>query len=156
LAATLGGNRAIAGGLVVMSLLGTAAVASLIVRDAEPRVLMVRGSLLLIAGVTVTLAGVYLGSIAALYAGSVIAGLGLGPAFSAVVRSLVPLVLPQERGALLAAVYVVVYVSFSVPAIVAGAATNAFGLRAATYGYGVVVIVLAALTALMLALRENS
>ena len=151
----LGGSSPVAGGLVVMSLLGTAAVASVIVRDAEPRVLMVRGSLLLVAGVMLTLAGVYFGSITALYAGSAIAGLGLGPAFSAAVRSLVPLALPQERGALLAAVYVVVYVSFSVPAIAAGAATNGFGLRAATYGYGLVVIVLAALTAYAIARRPR-
>ena len=147
----VGGNSPVSAGIVVMSLLGTAAVASLILRDAAPRVLMIRGSMLLIAGVTVTLAGVFVGSVAALYAGSAIAGVGLGPAFSAAVRSLVPLALPQERGALLGAVYIVVYVSFSVPAIVAGAATNAFGLGAATYGYGFVVIGLAAATAYAIA-----
>lgn len=141
-----GANTPLAGGLVIVTLLGTGAVASVVVRDADPRRLMIRGSLLLVAGVAVTLAGVALGSVAALFAGSFIAGLGFGPAFSAVLRSLVPLAPVDKRAALLAAVFVVVYVSFSVPTIAAGMAVNGFGLRAATYGYGIAVIVLAVIT----------
>lgn len=150
----LGGNSAVAGGLVIVLLLGTAAAASVVVRDAEPRALMIRGSLLLIIGVGVTLAGVAIGSAIALYAGSLIAGVGVGAGFSAAVRSVVPLAPPDERGGLISAIYIVVYVSFSVPAILAGLGVNLVGLREATYAYGVVVIGLAAITMFSIARRS--
>jgi hypothetical protein len=47
---------------------------------------------------------------------------------------------------LVAALYVVVYLSISVPAIVGGAGATLFGLRDTTLAYGVVVMLLAAAT----------
>ncbi|MDQ3871367.1 MAG: MFS transporter [Chloroflexota bacterium] len=143
----LGSDSRIAGGLVIAALLGTGAIAAFLVRAADPRVVVIRGSLALIIGVAVTLFAVAMGSTVGLYAGSFIAGLGVGPAFSAVVRGVAPLAPPDKRGALLAAVYVVVYLSFSVPAIIAGVGVNLYGLRPTTYAYALVVMALAALTA---------
>jgi MFS family permease len=138
-------NR-LSGGLVIVTLLGAGALASALVGATHPGVLMIRGSLVLIAGVGITLGAVALNSVAGLFIGSAVAGLGLGPAFSGVVRGLAPLAPPGQRGALLAAVYVVLYLSFSVPAIIAGVAATEFGLRAATYAFGVAVVALAATT----------
>ncbi|MDQ3880924.1 MAG: MFS transporter, partial [Chloroflexota bacterium] len=73
-----------------------------------------------------------------------------GPAFAAVVRSVGPLAPPERRGALLAAVYIVTYCAFSIPSVLAGIGASLFGLRATTYGYGVTVIVLAAITTVAL------
>lgn len=136
----------IAGGLLIAGLMGAAAVASALVRAAEPRVILIRGSLVLIGGVGITLIAVAIGSIAGLYAGNVIAGLGFGPAFSGIFRSLAPLAPPEKRGGLLAAIYVVLYPSFSVPAIIAGVAVTQYDLRATTFVFGLVVMTLASVT----------
>lgn len=142
----LGSPNQIAGGLVIAALMGAAAVGSALVRAADPSAILIRGSLILVLGVGITLIAVAIGSIAWLYAGSVIAGLGFGPAFSGVFRSLAPLASPDTRGALLASIYIALYLSFSVPAILAGIAVSQYDLRPTTYVYGVVVIALATMT----------
>lgn len=157
LAMELAGSRnALIAGALIFVLLGAAALASVATRDADAPSLIIRASLLLIGGVAASLLGVTLGNVLLLFAGSFVAGLGFGPAFSAAVRSLAPLAPADKRGALLAAVLVVVYTSFSVPTIAAGLATNLVGLQATTYVYGLVVIALAAITAYAMARRPAS
>jgi MFS family permease len=145
----------VAGGLVIVALAGAGALASAVVRGAEARLLVTRGSLGLILGVGITLAAVALDSTAGLYAGSFIAGLGFGPAFSGVFRSLAPLAPPDKRNALVAAIYVVIYLSFSVPAVIAGAAVTRFGLTDTTYGFGLVVMALATVTTVAVSRRKT-
>lgn len=154
LAMALSTNRVV-GGAVILALCGGGAVASAFVQRIDPRTLIVRGSLVVIFGVALTLLAVNLTSTATLYAGSLIAGLGLGPAFSGVVRSLGPLAPPEKRGALFAALYIVVYVAISVPTVIAGIAVTHYGLRDTTYGYGAIVIALAALTCVAVARRPR-
>src|SRR5258708_10548307 len=48
---------------------------------------------------------------------------------------------------LLASIFIVVYLAFSVPALIAGVAVTHYGLRDTTYVYGIVVMALAAMTA---------
>ncbi|MNN48286.1 hypothetical protein D3C81_1627580 [compost metagenome] len=67
-------------------------------------------------------------------------------------RSLVPLALPHERAGLMAAYYVLSYLAFCLPALLAGHLSRSYGLLATTDGYGVVLIVLA-IGALLLSLR---
>jgi MFS family permease len=131
---------------VIAALLGTGAVASTLARTADPRSMVMKGSLVLVLGVAISLFAVAVTSSVGLYAGAVIAGLGFGPAFSGVVRSLAPLAPPDRRGALLAALYFVVYLAFSIPAVIAGIGVNQVGLRDTTYAYGLVVMTLAGLT----------
>jgi MFS family permease len=136
-----------AGGSVIAALLVTGAFTSVAARRVVDRGRVIVGSLLvLILGVVITLVGVSQDSIAALYGGSVTAGLGFGPAFSGVVRSVSALAPPAERGSLLASMYIVIYLSFSVPAIVAGLAVTRFSLVDTTYAYGLGVIALAGIT----------
>lgn len=143
---TLGTTNRLVGGLIIFALCGTGAVASFLLRRADANRLLVAGAAVVIVGVAVTLLGVLSGNPALLYGGSVVAGVGLGGGFSAFVRATAPLVLPEQRGALVAAIYVVVFVSFSVPTIIAGALVSVFGLRSTALGYGVAVIGLAAIT----------
>ena len=145
-------NRA-AGGLMIFALAGTGAVTAAMVRSHEPNRLLVRGSVLVIVGVAITLTGQFLSSVALLYGGSVIAGVGLGAGFSAYVRATTPLVAPERRGGLVAAIYVAVYLSFSVPTVLAGAAVSVVGLAPTAYGYGVIVIALAAITTVVVSRR---
>lgn len=146
-------NSRLAGGAVIAALLVTAAIASLLARTADPRAAVIRGSLILLLGVGITLLAVGLDSPAGLFVGSAITGVGLGPAFSGVLRSVTPLAPPNSRGALVAAIYIVVYLSFSLPTIAAGVAVSLYGLRETAYGYGLVVMALAAVTAVMASRR---
>jgi predicted MFS family arabinose efflux permease len=109
---------------------------------------------MLILGVAVTLVAVATGSAAGLYVGTFIAGLGFGPSFSGVFRSLTPLAPPDRRAALVASIYVVCYTAFSVPAILAGIAITHYTLADATYVYGAAVIVFATLTTLAVSRRS--
>jgi MFS family permease len=145
-------NR-LAGGLVIFALAGTGATASFALRRVDPSRLLVRGSVVVIAGVAVTLLGVLGESPAGFYAGSVIAGIGLGAGFSAFVRVTAPLAPPERRGALVAAIYLVTYLSFSVPTVIGGAAATVFGLRETALAYGIVVMALAAITTVAVARR---
>jgi MFS family permease len=108
---------------------------------------------LLIVGVGVSLFGVWARSVALLYAGSLVAGIGLGPLYSAFLRTVAPLAPAEQRGALLSAIYVLVYLSFSIPAVVAGAGVTAIGLYDTTYIYGAAVIALAAATTALVSRR---
>jgi MFS family permease len=143
----------VAGGLVIFALAGTGAIASLVFRRSDPNRLLVAGSVVVIAGVAVTLLGVLGGALAILYTGSIVAGIGLGASFSAFVRVTAPLAPPEQRGGLIAAIYVVTYLSFSVPTVIAGAAVTALGLRETAYAYGIVVIALAAVTTVLVSRR---
>lgn len=154
IASLLKSDSRIAGGLLIMALMGTGAVASAFVRRAEPRLIVIRGSLVLVVGVGITLLAVAVGSTVGLYTGSVIAGLGFGPAFSGVIRSLAPLAPPDKRGALLASMYIVIYLSFSVPTIIAGLAVAHYPLRSTTYVYGLAVMALAAMTTVAVSRRR--
>jgi MFS family permease len=145
-------NRA-AGGLVIFALAGTGALTAAVVRSGEPSGLMVRGSALVIGGVSMALASQFFSSVALLYGGSVVAGVGLGAGFSAFVRATAPLVAPEHRGALVAAIYVAVYASFSVPTVIAGAAVSSIGLVPTAYGYGAIVMALSAITTIAVSRR---
>jgi MFS family permease len=136
----------LAGGAVILALAGAGAVSSYAFQRGDPAATLVRGCVILLAGVAVTLVGVWLSSAPLLFAGSVVAGAGLGPAFAAFVRIVAPLAPAESRGALIGAIYVVTYLSFSVPAAIGGAAVSAFGLRETTFGYGGVVMTLAGAT----------
>lgn len=145
----------VAGGIVIALLTGTGALASVAGRTLAPRATVIGGLSLLISGVGITLLGVFIGSAAALYAGTFVAGVGFGPSFSGIFRGLAPLAPPQRRGALMASIYIVVYSSFSVPAILAGIAVVHYGLSATTYVFGLVVMALAAMTTLALSRGER-
>jgi MFS family permease len=152
--ALVGSTNRVVGGLVIFLLMGTGALASALVRRTDPVKLLVVGSVVVLVGVAVPLAAVTVSSGPLLYTGSVIAGAGFGPAFSGVVRGLGPLAPPEQRGALFAALFTVVYVAISVPTIAAGFTTTHFGLTETTYVYGGIVIALAAVTATVVWRRE--
>ena len=145
-------NRVV-GGLVVLALMGSGAVSAAVLFRANPAPVLVRAPAMLIGGVGVTLIGVWAESIVVLFAGSVIAGIGLGPAFSAFLRTVAPLAPAEQRAALLSATYVLIYLSFSVPAMVAGVAVTIYGLEPTAYAYGLAVMTLAAITTVAVSRR---
>ena len=106
----------------------------------------------LVVGVALILAACHTVSLPLFFIAALIAGSGCGSGCLGALRSVLPLALPHERAGLMSAFYVLSYLAFCVPSLLAGNLTRSFGLIATTDGYGVVLIVLAlgALVALRL------
>ncbi|MDQ0669575.1 MFS transporter [Pseudomonas sp. W2I6] len=150
-AATGSTSNLIGGGLVaVLTLSGAVMIFSLRNRPAD-KVLRL-GAVLLAVGVALILTAVHSASLPLFFIATLIAGSGFGSGFLGALRSVLPLALPHERAGLMSAFYVLSYLAFCVPSLLAGNLTRTFGLIATTDGYGVVLIVLAlgALVALLM------
>jgi energy-converting hydrogenase Eha subunit C len=148
-ASVFGLHSHLIGGLVVTLLCGTGAATALVMRSRPvDRVLRIAAGLLA-AGMLVTLAGVEAEAAGVAAAGTVVAGIGFGAAALGGFGTLARIAAPEERGELFAVVYIISYLAFSLPAVVAGFASTSVGLRptALVYGLGVVGLGLAALGA---------
>jgi len=132
------------GGVVVTLLCGTAAVTAFLLRSRPAPSLLAPASVLLGLGTLVSLAGVATDLIALSALGTLIAGVGFGAAALATFGTFARIAEPHERGALFAAAFVISYVAFSVPAVVAGFAGTAFGLRITAEVYATAIIATAA------------
>jgi MFS family permease len=131
------------GGLVVGALTFSGAISVLSLRSAVPGRMLSGGTAVLAVGVGITLAGVREQLVWLMLVGTVISGIGFGAAFSGTMRTVLPLAKADERAGLLAAFYVEGYLSFSLPAVLAGLAVPMVGLTLAAYVYGIAVIVMA-------------
>ena len=141
-AATGSTSNLIGGGLVaVLTLSGAVMIFSLRNRPAD-KVLRL-GAGLLAVGVTLILGAVHSANLSLFFFATLVAGSGFGAGFLGALRSVVPLALPHERAGLMSAFYVLSYLAFCLPTLLAGNLTRSFGLIATTYGYGGVLIVLA-------------
>jgi MFS family permease len=131
------------GGLVVAALCAAGAAASFLLRESPPRTAMISGSVVLAVGVAITLPALAVTSTPLFFVGTVVSGLGFGASFFGAFRTLAGLAEPDERAELFAAVYLVSYLAFSMPAIAAGFAVTGLGLASTATGYGIAVFVLA-------------
>jgi MFS family permease len=131
------------GGVVVSALMLTAAIAVATFRHWPARRLILMGTSTLSLGVAVSLLGIQQQQVAALLAGTVIAGIGFGSNFSGVLRALLPTAEPDQRAGLLSAFYVQSYLAFSLPAVAAGLSVPLIGLSSVAYVYGAVIVLLA-------------
>jgi MFS family permease len=138
------------GGLLILALNGTGVLGSLALRTAAPERAMVFGALVVAAGVAGTLGALFTTSAPALFVSAVVTGFGFGAAFLGAVATITLGVDAGHRAGLLAAVFVVGYLAFSLPAIAAGIAANEAGLTRTTEVYGVTVVVLALLAVVAL------
>jgi len=142
-ATTMGIGSPWVGGAVVATLMITGAVSVAVFKDSPAWHVLLAGTFALCLGVAVSLFGIAQHSVAVLFAGTAIAGIGFGTAFSGTLRTLLPTSEPHQRAALLAAFYVMSYLAFSLPAIVAGLSVPVIGLSTVAYVYGSAVILLA-------------
>ncbi len=134
------------GGVVVSALMLTAAIAVATFRDWPARRLILTGTSTLSLGVAVSMFGIQQHQVAALLAGTVIAGAGFGSTFSGTLRALLPTAEPHQRAGLLSAFYVQSYLAFSLPAVAAGLSVPLIGLSTAAYLYGAVIVLLAVIS----------
>lgn len=156
LATTIVGSRnSLWGGLVIFLLCGSGGVAVVLGRTSTARSAMLYGCACLFAGVGLTF-GAIAASVFALFAiGSIVAGIGFGLSFLGAFRLLSGLAAPFERAGTIAAIYIVSYLAFSIPIIVAGIATRGFAAHDVALVFSAAVAVLAAVgTAAGLAAHE--
>ena len=146
-----GSTSNLIGGATVAVLTVTGALMIYTLRSrAADKVLWI-GTSTLPVGVALILLAVHSASLPLFFIGTLVAGCGFGASFLGSLRSVVPLALPHERAGLMSAYYVLSYLAFCLPSLLAGNLTRAFGLVATTDGYGATLIFLAvvALSALM-------
>jgi len=98
----------------------------------------------LLVGTTLFAVALLTTSLTVFVAAAVIAGSGFGPAFLGAFRTVSQLAEPHERAALISAIYVVSYLAFSIPALIAGLLITDTGLRDTALGYSLVVALVAA------------
>lgn len=135
-------SHLIGGGLVAVVTL-SGAVMIYCLRDHPADKVMRLSAVLLAVGVALLLVAVQSASLWLFFVASVIAGFGFGGGFMGSVRSIVGLALPHERAGLMSAFYILSYLAFCVPALLAGNLSRTFGLVATTDGYGAVLVILA-------------
>jgi predicted MFS family arabinose efflux permease len=135
------------GGLLILALNGTGIVGSLALRTSPPERALLLGALVFTVGVAGTVSALFATSAGLLFISAVVTGFGFGAAVLGAVSTITRGVAAGHRAGLLAAIFVVGYLAFSVPAIAAGLAVGTFGLTRTTEVYGGIVVVLALLAA---------
>ncbi|VVM88745.1 hypothetical protein PS664_02678 [Pseudomonas fluorescens] len=141
-AATGSTSNLIGGGLVAVLTLSGALMIFILRNRPADKVLRL-GAALLAVGVTLILTAVHSASLSLFFIATLIAGSGFGAGFLGALRSVVPLALPHERAGLMSAFYVLSYLAFCLPSLLAGNLIRSYGLIVTTDGYGAVLIVLA-------------
>jgi MFS family permease len=128
---------------LIFLLTGVGALASAVLAKRDPSTVMLGGCLALIVGALVTLASIQTGTPVALFIGTMVAGLGLGPAFMGAYRSTIALAPSDDRVGLIAAIYIVSYLATGIPTVIGGIATSHYGLHNTALVYLAVVAGLA-------------
>ncbi|WP_069173628.1 MFS transporter [Streptomyces griseus] len=137
-------------GMVFFTLSAAAALTMWALRRTDPRTSAMGGCVSVLPAAVLTLSGLHGVGLPAVHGGAALAGVAFGAVSQGVLRMLLASLDEQYRAATLAAYYVLSYLSMSLPAVVAGAATQWYGLRTTSYAYAVLAALLAAaaLTAL--------
>jgi MFS family permease len=136
-------NHAVVG-LVIGLFAGSAAISSLVLRSWAPDRLERRGTIALLIGSVLFALALGTTSLTLFTGAAVLAGSGFGLAFQGAFRTVSDLAEPHERAALISAIYVVSYLAFSIPALLAGLLVTEAGLRDTALGYAGVVTLVAA------------
>ncbi|MFI5934499.1 MFS transporter [Actinoplanes sp. NPDC051494] len=143
-------SRATAG-LVVFVTFAAAAGSQIAVRSLGLRIQVLLGAVLLVAGIaTLATVVVTVGSIGFFVLGGVVSGAGAGTLLKAALAVGASLAPPQNRGEVLAGIFLIGYVGLTVPVVGIGVATLSVSLATALVGFAVVIIAIALSAALPL------
>ncbi|MDG4821411.1 MFS transporter [Asanoa sp. WMMD1127] len=126
-------------GAVVAVALAAAAVTATVLGRRTARATQTIGAAFVLVGAALLAAAAWADLFPLLWVAGAVCGVGLGPSFSGALRALSPLAAERERAGLFAAVYLVSYVSFGLPAILAGELIGPVGLLPVTVGYAALV-----------------
>ncbi|NJP35525.1 MFS transporter [Micromonospora thermarum] len=138
--------------LFVFGLVGSITV--LLLRNAAAQTLMLTGIGALILGMVITLVSVMMESVPGFFVGLALGGVGFGAGFQGSLKTVIPLVEAHERASVLSLLYIVCYVGFGLPTVVAGfLVVYAGGLPMTANEYAVAIILLALVA--LLGLRRS-
>jgi MFS family permease len=141
---TLSGSTSyVLAGMSLFALAATGAITVFLVRNVQPHRVMAIGSVALFVGVGIALLAIDADSTAWFFVGSGIAGVGFGAGFQGAIRTVVPFAETHERAGLLSALYVVSYLAFGLPAVIAGVLDEHLGLLRTARWFGLVTMALA-------------
>jgi MFS family permease len=152
----IGSPNLLWGGLVIFLLTGVAAVAAVAGARIPAGRAMLVGCLILFAGMAVTFGAIATGTAVAFLAGTAVAGVGFGLAFLGAFEMVTALAPPAERAGLVAAIFIVNFLAFSIPAVIAGWAVTRYGLHRTALVYCAVVAALVAAAAGSLMVRSRA
>lgn len=131
------------GGVAVLSFTFAAGAASLAARQITVQAALLAGSAVLTVGVLLSLLAVTVSSGSLFLVGSVVAGAGFGVDFLGGIRAVSEAARAHERAGVLAAFYILSYLAFSIPAVVAGIAQTYSSARSVAMVFCAAVAVLA-------------
>ncbi|NAZ86197.1 hypothetical protein GTR00_08825 [Kineococcus sp. T90] len=154
-AGVLGRTDRLVGGLAVAALTGTGALVGVLTRTLPPRRVAAAGSAAFLLGPALLVVALQHASTPLFFVAAVVSGVGFGAAFQGGLRAVVATAPAAERAGVLAAVYVMCYLSFGVPAVVGGLLTPRVGLRAVADGYAGLVVLLGAAALVLAALAAR-
>ncbi len=143
------------GALLVLAVQGSSGVSAVLARGLAAERAMLAGSLVLAAGVTGTVVAMTTAAVPVLFASAVVAGTGMGMVFLGAIASVTAGVPAGERAGLMSALFVVGYLSFSLPTIVAGFAASVWSLEAVAVVYSCLLVVLALSAVAAIVLRRR-
>lgn len=120
-----------------------AAVAAVLLGSLAPRRAAVLGSAGVLLGAVLIVAGVAAGWMPLFVVGGIVGGVGFGASFSGVLRAVGPFAAAEQRAELFAGVFLVAYLGFGLPSIVAGLLIAPLGLFSTVLLYGLAVLAMA-------------
>lgn len=109
----------------------------------------------ILVGVAIAALGIAGAVLPLLFAGATIAGGGFGAGFSAMLRILAPLAPNDQRAELFAAVFLVSYLAYGLPALVAGELIAVIGLLPTALGYSAAIAIAAVVALVVQAVRPR-
>ncbi|NIZ92420.1 MFS transporter [Kineococcus rubinsiae] len=144
-AQVLGRGDHLVGGLVVASVAGVGALVGVLSRHADAARVVALGSAAFVVGPLLLVVALEQRSTAGFFLGAALSGVGFGAGFQGALRTVLATAPAAGRAGVLSAVYVLSYLAFGVPAVVAGLLAPTTGLERATDGYSALVVVLGVL-----------
>jgi hypothetical protein len=141
-------NHFSAGALIAV-FTGVGALTGLAIQRLDARIGMLVGLVALVVGPIVTVSFIVTGSLVGTVIGTAMAGVGFGAGFQAALRMLLVTVDAGSRAGLLSTIYVVSYLAFGVPSVIAGLFEPSLGLVPVIVGYGALVVLAAGVALVM-------
>jgi len=109
----------------------------------------------ILVGVAVAAVGIGAALLPLLFIGATVAGAGFGAGFSAMLRILAPLAPNDQRAELFAGVFLVSYLAYGVPALVAGELITVVGLLPTALGYSAAIAIAAVVALVVQAVKTR-
>jgi predicted MFS family arabinose efflux permease len=131
------------------------ALAGLLLTRAPARLTVVWSMAAIVVGVAVAAVGIGAALLPLLFLGATVAGAGFGAGFSAMLRILAPLAPNDQRAELFAGVFLVSYLAYGVPALVAGELITLIGLLPTALGYSAAIAIAAVVALVVQAVRSR-